>query len=203
MTADYTIAIETAIQSTAKKLVTYRGRVTDEQLDALVLGSVLGLWSAYDARHPCVIEDAGRGAQRELESAEQPETEAVETDEQAADDGSFTVTRDGVEVTVRPVRAAIEDALVVDGYLLRDGRGAYAFAFEREAADAIMASNNLHEEDWETEHTEYDAATDTYILSKDGEVVEYDEGEDWGDLHLYFIGCELDYVWSVVEAEDE
>lgn len=113
-----------------------------------------------------------------------------------------TITRDGITVTAKRVLADLDGALYVTGYLLTDERGAMLLGFERDAADAIMASNNLHEEGWESEHTEYDADRDAYVLSSEGDVVEVDEGEDWGDLHLYFIGSRLSYVWGWTRPED-
>ena len=104
--------------------------------------------------------------------------------------------------TIKKVLADLDGALYVTGYLLTDERGATALGFDREAADAIMASNSLHEEDWESERTEYDACRDAYVLSSEGEVVEVDEGRDFGTLHLYLIGAGLCYAWNWSESED-
>lgn len=59
MTTD---CISKTIKSTAEKIAAYRGRVADVQLDALVLGAALALWSDHccDGVQPFDVEDAIR-----------------------------------------------------------------------------------------------------------------------------------------------
>lgn len=59
MTTD---TIAKTIKSTAEKIAAYRGRMTDTQIDALVLGATLALWSDHgiDGVQPFDVEDALR-----------------------------------------------------------------------------------------------------------------------------------------------
>lgn len=57
-----TETIAKTIKSTAEKIAAYRGRMTDTQIDALVLGATLALWSDHsaDGVQPFDVEDALR-----------------------------------------------------------------------------------------------------------------------------------------------
>lgn len=65
-----TAAIAATVQSTAEKIAAYRGRVSADQLDALVLGATLAIWSEHSAdgtgTQPFDVEDALRSALKEI-----------------------------------------------------------------------------------------------------------------------------------------
>lgn len=103
-------------------------------------------------------------------------------------------TCDGI--TVKRIHADLDGALTTDGILLIDRHGAMNLGFERESADYIAEVCTENAKDWDGEVIRYDAEADSYVLSKEGEVLEVDEGQDWCGMHLYFIGCQLGYVWG-------
>ena len=57
-----TATVAATVQSTAEKIAAYRGRVTDTQLDAMVLGASLAIWSSDESVKPWEVEDAIRAA---------------------------------------------------------------------------------------------------------------------------------------------
>lgn len=63
-----TNATAATVQSTAEKIAAYRGRVSPDQLDALVLGATLAIWSEHsaDGTQPFDVEDALRSALNEI-----------------------------------------------------------------------------------------------------------------------------------------
>lgn len=55
-------AAQSAIESTAEMIAAYRTRVTDTQLDAMVLGATLAIWAEHsdEGVMPYDVEDALR-----------------------------------------------------------------------------------------------------------------------------------------------
>ena len=91
---------------------------------------------------------------------------------------------------VKKVKADLDREFFCTGYLVYENGAYCGMGFDREAADSLIP---FMEECGDS--MVYDAEQDAYVIECEGDV-EVDKGEDIDGLNLYFIGCEMDFVWG-------